>query len=572
MMQTAAVLLSLAVLLGLLIQGRIRPALLFTGLAALYYVFGFLEFQSWVHNYVNPSLVILVLLLIISLAVEKTVFVKELSSSLIGKNYTFSLLKLGAFTSVFSAFLNNTAVVASLLGSIKQNRFHKPSKLLIPLSYSAIFGGTMTLIGTSTNLIVNGFAVEAGMEGFAIFDFFYVGALVTIAGLGTLLLASRLLPAYEVPSLRQSRYFMETKVAPGSKLIGKSISENGLRNLQELFLVELQRKDHLIAPVGPEEVVQEGDTLIFSGAVEHVELLKRFDGLHLSREKLQLGSNLVEAVVASGSTLVGEKVKNSGFRSKFDAAIVAMKRGSEDIKRIGETRLQAGDKLVLAVGSDFYGRDNIAKNFHILSNIDGEKHLTKRQSYFVLGGFLLAILAAATGAISFIKALLLLIAGLMVSKVLHITEIKRRFPYEIVLIVGSSLAIAKVMVSSGVAGELAAQINALFGANGVWGSFIGIFLITYLLTEVITNNAAAALSFPLAYAAATGLGVDPVPFVLAVAYGASASFLSPYGYQTNLMVSSVGQYRFTDFTRIGIPVSLAYMATVLISIPIFFPF
>lgn len=563
---------SLLLLLLLLVYNKIRPALLFSSVAVLYYIFGFISFEKWVNNYVNEALVALVLLLLISVTLEKTHFVKDSADRLISKNYSYTLFKIGLFTSIFSAFLNNTAVVASLIGSIKDNKFHKPSKLLIPLSYCAIFGGTMTLIGTSTNLIVNGFIIETGLEPLGIFDFFYVGSIITLSALFTLILFRNFLPSYNVKRLNVANYFIETRVVETSRLIGKTVQENGLRHLETLFLVELQRNTQLIAPVSPDEVIQAGDVLIFSGDVKQIEILKKFDGLNLTHEKLSLESNLVEVIVSSESTLLDEKVKNTNFRSKFDAAIVAYKRGSEDIKKIGETIVHAGDRLVLAVGHDFQRRDNISKNFYVLSSITKQKRYTLMQSIIIAGLFMCSILLAAAGVLTLVKSLLLLLGVFIILKYLRFDEIKRRFPYEIVLIVGSSLTIASVMVDTGLAGELAKVMNVLFNDYGVYGSFIGIFITTCLLTEVITNNAAAALSFPIAYATAVGLEVSPIPFFFAVAYGASASFLSPYGFQTNVMVNSIGGYKFTDFTKIGLPVAIVYGLVVVVAVPIFFPF
>ncbi|MGM0534314.1 MAG: SLC13 family permease, partial [Campylobacterota bacterium] len=437
---------SLLALLALLVQNRFDPALVFTGVAGSYYLFGLLEFGQWAGNYVNNSLLTLALLLILSLAIEKTTFVKDLSNRLITPGYYASLLRLGFFTSAVSAFLNNTAVVASLIATIKSNAYHKPSKLLIPLSYSAIFGGTMTLIGTSTNLIVNSFAIKEGLPSLQIFDFFLVGAAITVFGILALLFASRFLPSYENKQTKPKDWFIETRVAKNCSLVGKSVEENGLRNLKEIFLVEIKRDGHFLAPVSPKEIIYEDDVLIFSGDIAQIEILKRFKGLNLTDEKMDLGSNLVEVIISNESSLIGQQVKDSNFRSKFDAAIVAMKSGGEDVSAIGSATLQVGDTLVLAVGSDFYGRDNIAKNFHILSNINKSKSLTKSQSAVVLGSFLCAVLTGAFGFLSLFKALLIVLALYLAAGFLRMGEIKRRFPYQIVLIVGSALSVAAVMI------------------------------------------------------------------------------------------------------------------------------
>ncbi|MCR2074920.1 SLC13 family permease, partial [Campylobacter lari] len=232
------------------------------------------------------------------------------SKFIIGKNYHLSLLKLGVITAGISAFLNNTAVVASFMSIIKNNKFQTPSKLLIPLSYFCIVGGTMTLIGTSTNLIVNSFVVQNGLEGFKIFDFFAVGFCVSIGVLFVLLIFSFLLPEYKEKENVINEYLINAKVLKNSKLIGKTIQENGLRNLEFLFLLEIQRKDELIAPVSHNELIKEDDILVFSGDITHLKTLKKFDGLQIGSKDLKLESlNLVDVVINSESNLIGKSVK-----------------------------------------------------------------------------------------------------------------------------------------------------------------------------------------------------------------------------------------------------------------------
>jgi len=559
-------------LLVLLIQNKYKPSILFGGLASIYFLFDFISFKDWSMSYTNSSLMILVLLLIVSIALEKTVFIEYFSKIIINKNYKPSLLRLGFVTAAFSAFLNNTAVVATLMSVVKNNKHHLPSKLLIPLSYFAIFGGTMTLVGTSTNLIVNSFVIESGLSTLGMFDFFFVGGFITLFGILTLFIIHFLLPSYETAHDGVEEHLIEAKVLPESLLVGKSIKENKLRNLEYLFLLEIQRGEKILSPVSPDEVVEAKDRLIFSGDIQHLEVLKSFHGLVLSDGVDIKKLDLVDTIITPESSLIGQKVKEANFRSKFDASIVSLKRGSQCISKIGEEFLQAGDRLVLAVGKDFSSRDNLVKNFYVFSNIKQNEKFSHIKSLGVIIGFFSVIVLATLGVVSLLKALIIFLVGLLLFEAINFHEIKRRFPYEIVIIVGSSLAISKVIVSSGLANDLASLVIESFGMYGVYGSFIGIYLLTLLLTEMITNNAAAALSFPIALSTALALGVNPLPFIFAVAFGASASFMLPYGYQTNLMVSSLGSYKAKDFVKVGWIVSVVYSAVVIVSVPIFFPF
>jgi di/tricarboxylate transporter len=566
------VVISLVVLLYLLIQNKYKASILFTGLASIYFLFDLLSFEKLASSYTNNSLLTLMLLLVVSIALEKTVLIDMFSKKIITKSYNATFIKLGIVTSIFSAFLNNTAVVASLMSVIKNNKYHLPSKLLIPLSYFAIFGGTMTLIGTSTNLLVNSFLVENGHKSFEIFDFIYVGFFISLFGILTLYICKNLLPEYENIKDEIEKHLIELKVSQNSNLISKTVKENGLRNLEYLFLIEINRNGKIISPVSPDEIIELNDKLLFSGDIKHLEVLKKFDGLIFMDDTDIKNLHLIDAIITPQSSLIGKKVKNANFRSKFDAAIISLKRGFENISKIGEEILQSGDRLILSVGNDFDNRDNITKNFYVLSNIKQNKRLNNQKSIFVFLGFFLAILIPALGYFSLFKTLLVYLIFLLVFKFLDLDDIKKRFPFEIFMIIGSSLAISKVLIDSGVANDFASFITSTFGTFGIYGSFIGVYLVTLLLTEIITNNAAAALSFPIAYATAVSLDVNILPFVFAVAFGASASFMMPYGYQTNLMVSSLGGYKIKDFIKVGWIVSLVYSLTVIIFVPLFFGF
>ena len=567
---------TLLVLIVLLIQNKYRGSILFTGLASIYFILDLINYDDLVKGFTNNSLLTLVLLLLVTISLERTVLIDYFSKFIISKSYNKTFLKFGFIVMSTSAFANNTAVVASLMSTIKNNKFHTPSKLLIPLSYFAILGGTLTLVGTSTNLLVNSFVVANGHESLKIFDFFYVGFFIALFGLITLYFTKFLLPDNKTSNSDDiEEHLIELKVSPNSKLIGKSVKDNDLRNLEYLFLVEIIRKNHSITPVTPSEIIEENDKLIFSGDVKQIELLRNFDGLVLVDDIKNSDIktlNLVDTIVTSQSSLVGKRVKDANFRSKYDAAIVSFKRGSESILKIGEEVIQAGDRLILAVGNDFKNKENISKNFYLLSDIEKNQKYTAKQSIFVILGFISIILTSAIGYISLFKALIIALIVLLFSKLLTINDIKRNFPFEIFLIIGSSIAISKVLASSGLANDIATLITSTLGAYGVYGSFIGIYLVTMILTEFMSNNSAAAIVFPIAYSTAIGLDVSIYPFVFAVAFGASASFLIPHGYQTNLMVTSLGSYKTKDFIKAGIPLSIVYSLVVIIVTPIFFKF
>lgn len=562
------------VLVGCLFGTRLKPAWLFVGAIGISYLAGLISLEDMLINYANPSLITLILLVLVSIAVEKTTLVQKLAQSLSKGSLTSSVTKLGLSTAFLSSFTNNTAVVASLISAIKESPTHSPSKLLLPLSYTAILGGTITLIGTSTNLIVNGFAVEAGMEPLGFFDFTLIGLGALSVGLITILVMLKYLPDNGKNDQEVVPFYLEGKVETGSKLIGKSVEENGLRELKDLFLAEIIRGDKRICAVTPKQVIKEGDVLLFVGDIKSVPLLTQFDGLKVVHDKHEKDvEHLVEVVVSHSSKYIGKTIKEIRFREQFHAAVIAIRRGHDRLQGgLGKVQLQAGDSLILAPGKEFYSLPNLKREFVYISGLDLQTHLKPKQSNIVLASFAAVLGLSIVGLVPLVKGLLVLLIGLMLTGTIKLSEVKRRFPIELLAVVGSAIGLAKLMIGTGLAGEISSAMLYVLGDFGPYGAFIAIFLMTVLFTELITNNAAAALSFPVAYALAVGFDVSPLPFIMAVAFGASASFISPFGYQTNLMVYSAGNYRLKDYIAMGLPLSIIYSITVLTLIPLVFPF
>ncbi|NMG47283.1 SLC13 family permease [Azoarcus communis] len=570
------VLASIGVLLVVLVSGRVAPAPLFVSWAVGFHLLGLVDQRVMLASYANPALATLVVLLLVSLALEKSPVLDRVSDALLKGRQGFAVFRLSGLTAMLSAFLNNTAVVGALLGVIARQKHIAPSRLLIPLSYAAVLGGVTTLVGTSTNLVVNSFAVEAGLPPIGMFDLAWAGVPIALACIAVLVVSSRLLPEHSV-DLKASiqRYVLEARVMEDSPLAGKTIEQNRMRGLDGLFLLEIERQGRLISPVGPDEVLEYGDLLIFTGEVDKVSSLRQFVGLQVfgNGADVLLRSNLVEVVVTGESELINRTLRQVDFRTMFDAGVVGIRRGEREIRgQLGRVSIRAGDCLLLAVGGDFAQHRNLDRNFVIFSGAPIRPRFTPLQSRMALGGFGTVILLSALEWLSLFSGLLILAAGLLMTKMLTMGEIRRRFPFELVLVIGSALTIARVLEATGAAALVADAIQVVFAGYGVWGAFIGVYLLTLVLTEVVTNNAAAALAFPIALAAARSFGVDPTPFVLIVCYGASACFLIPFGYQTHLMVFSPGRYRVIDFVKVGLPISLVYSIVALLAVPFFFPF
>ena len=567
----------LAILLGIitcLLVTRIKPSFIFAGAAFIAFMAGMIDLSSLANNFTNSSLLTLILLILASSALEKTRLISWVSRNISEGRLGTVVAKLGISTALLSSFTNNTAVVVSLIGAIKRNQQHAPSKLLIPLSYAAILGGTLTLIGTSTNLIINSFVEDAGLPSLNFFTPTLIGLAVLVGGVLILIPLSYFLPSYDDGSQDDLPYFLEARVEPGSPLVGRSVSENNLRALRKLFLAEVIRDGKTTASIDPDFILQARDRLLFCGDVESVATLQEIQGLTLFGQHHLNGQSFVEVVVSSSASFCNKTLKTSQFRDRFDAVVVAIRRGHERLEGgLGNITLTAGDTLILVPGKRFEEqRQQHNKEFVLMNDLDSSAKLDADKSTFVLLGFASVIGLALADVVPIIKGLAGFLLLLVAFGVVQLGELRRRFPVDIVVIVGSALSIAQLMISSGLSERMGLMFIEAFNGWGVFGALVATYFMTLVLTELVTNNAAAALSFPIGYSMAIGYGVDPMPFIMAVLFGASASFISPYGYQTNLLVYSVGNYRLTDYLRIGIPISIVYSGLVLTLIPYFFPF
>ena len=537
------------------------------------FLLGLVDADTVLSKAANEGLITLVLLLLVSVGLERLPWLANLSQRLVVPSLSMSLLRVSVVTSVFSAFVNNTAVVATLAGTLRKNRHHPASRLLLPLSYAAILGGTLTLIGTSTNLIVSSFYQDATGSGLAFFAFFPVALPAAVAGIVVLVLTRRRLPDRGSDALQVDEYLIETEVLSDSKLIGISIQDNGLRDLGELFLVEIVRGEELLSPVAPTQKIEAGDKLIFSGDVTRVGTLERFHGLKLfAVDEGLLSTNMLEVVIMPNAAIAGQTIKESSFRARFDAAVVGLKRDGERLSgKLGAITLQPGDSLVLAVGPDFYQRMNLQKNFLIVDSSVDSASLPLGISLFLSLSLAAVVSLSALGVLSLFKGLAFLLASMLVLGVVTGADLRRRFPFEMWLIITSALALSHVMNATGLVDSVVGMMTpSLALVSPIW-ALIAVYLLTLTLTELMTNNAAAAIMFPLAYTLAISSGSEPMAFVMAVAFGASASFITPFGYTTNLMVQNLGGYSRRDYFRLGLPVSIVYSATVLTLLPVIYP-
>ena len=548
-----------------LVFTRLRPVQVFGSTILISFVTQSVSINEVLHNATNIGVISLLLLIMVASVLNKSPLVRKLGRKVVSSSYGKSYWKIVALTSVSSAFLNNTAVVASLLSTLKNNGIHAPTKLLLPLSYAAILGGTVTLIGTSTNLLVNSLWIETGHNSFSFFEFSLIGLVAALACFCVLYLFSGWLPDRKVKSNDVDEFLIEAKIKTGSTLIGKSISDNGLRSLESLYLAEIIRDGDIISPVYPTEKLQENDKLLFSGDVNNITQLHDFDGLHtFARTHGLFKEDLTQIVISNRSKLIGNTLRDLGFRSRFDAAVVAIKRDGHKLSgKLGQISLRSGDNLILAIGPDFKRRLRLDDQFFVLSGVTVESSLDAKSEWQALLGFATVITLGALQIVPLVYGLVFFLSYLICFHVTSGKDIQARFPFDLWLIVTGALSISTVMANTGSLDDIKHAANWLFSDTSPFIALIVIYFITLLLTELVTNNAAAAVVFPIAYGVSTGLGIEPLPFVLAVLFGASASFMSPHGYQTNLLVFSSANYEKKDFVKVGSVVSLTYSTAVL---------
>ena len=572
-MEAALVALIVVALIALLVFSRFSPALLFTLAMAGCVLIGVIDIPAVMTKATNEGLVTLLLLLMVSIGFERLPWLLALSNRAVRGSLPGTLLSLSGMTMLFSAFVNNTAVVATLAGTLRKNPHHAASQILLPISYAAILGGTLTLIGTSTNSIVSSFLEDITGTGIAFFAFLPVALPAALAGLIAMLLMHKVLPTGSHETLPVNEFLIEMAVADDSRLIGKSVAENGLRDLGELFLVELVREGRLITPVAPGEQLEAGDRLIFSGDVSSVGILERFHGLRsFAIDEGLLGTNLTEVVLLPDAAVIGSTIKGSEFRSRFDAAVVGLRRDGERLSgRLGNVVLRAGDSLMLAVGPDFQKRSNLSRNFLVTDASVASHSLPTFKSFTVAAGMFAAVAASVMDWIPLSTGLMFLLLLMLGLRLFSAAELRRRFPFELWLIVSCALAISQALVDSGLMGIMMESLAPILSSVPPMMMLAMVYLITLIMTELMTNNAAAALMFPLGYGVAVSSGYDPMAFVMAVALGGSASFLTPFGYTTNLMVQNLAGYTRADYVRFGWLVSLCYSATVLVLLPRVFP-
>lgn len=575
-----------AVLWGLA-RTRLRPDLILLAGTITLLVTGVLDTRTALAGFSNEGLMTIAFLFVVAAGLRdsgvSTLGVQRLLGR--ARTETGAQARIMASASLTSAFLNNTAVVATMLPVIRdwaRRNNMAESRLLIPLSYAAILGGTVTLIGTSTNLVVNGLIVSSGRPSLGMFDIAWIGVPCLLLGFGYLLLVGRrLLPdrRAEVQSFYDARqYTIELLVQPQSPIEGKTIEEAGLRHLTGAYLMEVHRDDRVLPVVGPDERLRAGDQLVFVGVVESMVDLQAIPGLTPATSQLfkldapRHQRALVEAVVSNTCPLVGQTIREGRFRTRYAAVVVAVSRNGERIRqKIGDIRLEPGDTLLLEALPNFVEQQRYSRDFYLVSQVEGARPPRTERMWVgvgILAGLLLAVMVLG---IPILHAAMLAAAAMILTGCTTEQGARESLDLRLLLAIASAIGLGYGADRSG----LAAAVASSFVSASVEHphlTLLLIYLLASLFTEIITNNAAAVLVFPVAQATALNLGVSPMPFYVALMMASSASFATPIGYQTNLMIYGPGGYRFGDFVRVGLPLNLLMALLTVLLVPLVWPF
>jgi di/tricarboxylate transporter len=535
----------------------------------------------------NEGMITVAALFVVAAAVERTGALASLVDRALGRPRSLASAQLRTMIGpgVLSAFTNNTPVVALMVPAIrdwaKKHRL-SVSKLLMPMNAAVVLGGLCTLIGTSTNVVVSGLVAAKRGKPLEMFDITWLGVPLFACGLVYLIVASRYLLKDRRPPMSTSddprQYSLEMVVDPGSPLSGRTIEQAGLRHLHGLFLMEIDRGGHVIAAVAPTERLEAGDRLVFVGVIDSVVELQKIRGLRPATDQVfklddpRSERVLVEAVVSPSCPLVGRTIREGRFRSTYGAVVIAVARDGERLQmKIGDIVLQPGDTLLVEAGSAFVDRQRSNRHFYLVSEVTGSTPPRHDKAWIACTVLAAMVLAAALDLVPMVAAALVAAGAVVALRCISSTEARRSIEWESLLLIAASFGLARAMEKTGLAGAMAAStINA--AGDNPHVVLAAIYLVAMLFTELMSNNAAAVLTFPIAWQTAADLGVNPMPFVMAITVAASCGFATPMGYQTNLMIYGPGGYKFRDYVRFGGPLNLLVMAITVALAPLIWPF
>lgn len=564
-----AVLTVLAVL-GMLAFSKIAADLILMAALIFLLISGILEPNEAFAGFGNTGLMTIAALYIVAAGLRETGAIQYITRRLLGQPTTVrgAQFRMLLPTAALSAFLNNTTVVAMLIPAIQEwcKRLKiAPSKLLLPLSYVTILGGTCTLIGTSTNLVVNGLLEKNGFPELGMFDITGVGlALLAAGGSFLLIFGNRLLPdsqgiTEDLDKVRE--YHVEMVV--DTALDGKTLSVAGLTNLGYGYLAEIERESELIQSPEHDFVLKKGDRLSFIGAPRCAHELRSISGLQPANENIKrlavahYRRRLVEAVVGPEFPFLDMTVEECDFLGYYQAVVLSVARGGQNnLPDKGlHSRIQIGDTLLLEANKEFANQFRFRKDFMLVSMLEDSSPPNFKKTHLALGILAAMVILSALEIIPILQAAWLAAGVMLITRCMNAGLARRSIDFTVLTVIGASFALGEAVEKTGAA-KILAETVMNSGALTPVMTLILVYAMTAIFTEFITNNAAAVLMFPIAVALANQTGSDVIPFAVAVMFAASASFMTPIGYQTNLMVYGPGGYSAMDYLKIGLPMNI----------------
>ena len=560
-------------------------AVLLSGAIVLMLV-GIISPTEMLAGFSNLGLATVAALYVVAGALTRTGALYGIAESLLGRSRSVrcAQVRLMAPVAIISSVLNNTPVVAMMIPIVNdwsKRTGIRASQLMMPLSYAAIVGGLCTLVGTSTNLVVNDM-LRMDHEGLHLFELAWIGVpAVILTILWVLLVGRRLLPARgaQFDTFGDgAQYTLEMIVDEGGPVAGKSIEAGNLRRLAGVYLVEVIRGAQVMAAVSPNEVLVGGDRLIFAGDVSSVVDLQKMRGLKLADDhvfKIQSDRSqrkFVEVVLGSSFPYLGKSVRESQFRKRYGAAIIAISREGEQVKqRLGDIELKRGDILLLETPPDFIQSRRYTRDFLLMSEINQSQPVLHERRYLALFILLVQLALVSAGILSMFESACLAVLFLVATRCISMEESRQSIDWQVLLVIGASIALGTAVENTGIAATAAQDIVSLVQNNPTLALAI-IFSVTAVLTALVSNMAAAVIIFPIASQTAAQLGVDLIPFAVTLMVAASASFATPIGYQTNLMVYGPGNYRYRDFLVVGGPLTVLIGLLTVFLVPVIWPF
>ena len=573
--------------IGLLMFTKIAPDIVMVSGVVMLLLARILTPEEALAGLANEGMITVGVMYVIVAGLRETGGVDWIGRSLFGKPKTVAAgqLRMMAPIAGLSAFLNNTPLVAMMIPAVsdwaKRQRF-PVSKFMMPLSYAAILGGTISLIGTSTNLVVNGLLIAETGTRLRFFEIAWLGVPCTLVGIAFIFLTSRWLLPDRRPALSETgdprEYTTEMLVEPGGPLVGKSIEEAGLRSLTGLYLAEIERGGQVLSAVSPQVVLRAGDQLVFVGIVDSVVELRRIRGLIPATNQVfkldgpKTDRTLIQAVVSDASPLVGKSVREGDFRRVYNAVVLAVARGSRRVQRkIGDIVLQPGDTLLLEARSGFAQRHRNSRDFYLVSRVEDSSPPRHERALLALGILVGMITVVTFGWLSMLEGAFLAAGLMLVTRCVTGDAARRAVDWQVLIVIAASFGLGQAMNVTGAAAAIANGLVGLVGGNP-WASLAVIYLVTMVFTEILSNNGAAVLMFPIALATASSLDVSYMPFITSMMLAASFGFATPIGYQTNLMVYGPGGYLFSDYLKLGVPLDLLMGLVVVAIAPLVWPF